>query len=230
MMDLTEIIALLPLALAGFAISLAVFAVCKDKIGIKSTAEYLIVGFAVPLVGHLCGRAWAWFEGFLVGASYNMRFHGMVFLAPIVYLILCHIRKYDLGHFFDAIGLSTAPTLVASRINCLYAGCDWGRVIPGMSWRWPTREVEILFCTGFTLYLFRLHEKGESKGQLFPLLMIIYGIFRFFWEGFYEVDKLLLGVHPAHIWSIITLIVGCSIYFEMQAQKDEKTKAKHRRS
>lgn len=228
-MPITGLLDRIPLLIAGTALCFPFMFSNRKRISFSGYGQMLALSVISVLSGFVGVWFFAQFEGLLTGEQLAMRFHGIFFVEAPVMLAVLQFFPVNKGPFFDVLAIANIPTLIAGRLNCLRAGCDWGRVIPGTIFRVPTREVEIGFCILLFLYFIRLYKRGNHIGQLFPLLMITYGIFRFFWEGFYVVDKLLLGVHPAHIWSIICIIIGCSIYFEMQAQKDAKTKAKHRR-
>ena len=67
--------------------------------------------------------------------------------------------------------------------------------------------------------------KERLQGRAYPVYMMCYGAFRFIIEFFREADSAGL-FHRAHLWAMITLLLGASIYAEM---KTTKTKPRRRK-
>ena len=67
--------------------------------------------------------------------------------------------------------------------------------------------------------------------MMYPLYMYSYGIFRFIDELFRDADTASL-FHIAHVWCIIALCLGISIYTELKKRNSnpaEKGKARGRK-
>ena len=56
--------------------------------------------------------------------------------------------------------------------------------------------------------------------------MIAYGIFRFI-EEWFRTSSGMYMFHKAHIWALLSLIIGLSIYFEIRT-KQNKTRRKNK--
>ena len=126
---------------------------------------------------------------------------------------------------FDVFTICLVFTLMCARLNCMISGCCLGAHIPieGLTHlRFPTRELELLF---YVLLLSRLWRKvvtGRARGMIYPIYMISYGIFRFVTETLRFSDRTDSILHISHLWALLSLGIGISIYGELQ-KKEKKT-------
>ena len=188
---------------------------------------------AIPLAilstvyGVLTAKVFAFLEsGFNTDSFGNMRLFGVVFFMPLAYWLGAKLSKRSYREVFDVFTPCIIFTVMCARINCIVSGCCIGLPIPGMNGvRFPTREAEILFYIILLICLCPRVLKGKYRGQAYPIYMISYGAFRFVEEFFRSADTSSV-FHRAHIWALITLIIGISIYAEI---KSEKTTRKRRR-
>ena len=167
--------------------------------------------------GLACVKLFSALESFDLSGHTGMRLYGAILFMPIVYLVLIRCFRWNAAAFFDVQAPAMISMLWFGRINCMISGCCRGLLLPGSDvLRWPTREAELAFH-GVLLAVFarRLHRQ-EQPGALYPLYMIAYGTFRFVIEWFREGETLFLGLHPAHIWSLLSVVIGGSIYFELR--------------
>ena len=144
---------------------------------------------------------------------------GGVFFMPIAYWVGAKLTKRDTKVVFDIFVVCLLFTLMCSRFNCLYSGCCHGRLLPGSTdLRWPTRESEIVFYLVLMVMFIPKVVKGKSSGQLYPVYLIAYGIFRFVNETlrYSESGKLF---HISHLWAVISLLIGLSVYQEQRKKK-----------
>ena len=76
-------------------------------------------------------------------------------------------------------------------------------------------------------WLGRPVRQSKRVGMIYPLYMIAYGAFRFLteWLRAYETASPL---HRGHVWALITLALGLSIYYT-QREKIQKKGGKQRR-
>ena len=139
--------------------------------------------------------------------------YGVYFLCPVFLFLLGKICKLDRKGLFDTYAYYAVISLIILRMNCIYSGCCYGKPFFHTSYLWPTRESEILFYIIVFIYISRkVKDKKIKKGSLFPMLMFSYGSFRFINE-FFRYGKGLFRL--AHIWSILSMIIGYSIYSEL---------------
>ena len=180
---------------------------------------------AIPLAilstvyGVLTAKVFAFLEsGFNTDSFGNMRLFGVVFFMPLAYWLGAKLSKRSYREVFDVFTPCMIFTVMCARINCIVSGCCIGLPIPGMNGvRFPTREAEILFYIILLICLCPRVLKGKYRGQAYPIYMISYGAFRFVEEFFRSADTSSV-FHRAHIWALITLIIGISIYAEIKSE------------
>lgn len=180
---------------------------------------------AIPLAilstvyGVLTAKVFAFLEsGFNTDSFGNMRLFGVVFFMPLAYWLGAKLSKRSYREVFDVFTPCIIFTVMCARINCIVSGCCIGLPIPGMNGvRFPTREAEILFNIKLLICLCPRVLKGKYRGQAYPIYMISYGAFRFVVEFFRSADTSSV-FHSAHIWALIALIIGISIYAEIKSE------------
>ena len=176
----------------------------------------LIYSIIHTIFGVLCVTVFAFAEaGFNMDAVGNMSLYGGVFFMPVLYFIFAKLFHKKTADVFDICTVCMIFTLMCARLNCLIAGCCLGNLIPGTTLRYPTREAEIAFYIILLIILGNKVKKTYTNGTIYPIYMIAYGVFRFITEGFRYTDSSLL-IHLGHIWSVVSLILGYSIYIEIK--------------
>lgn len=154
---------------------------------------------------------------FLENGEGGMSLFGGIFFLPAVYYIEAKLIKQKASAVFDVLTICTIVTVMCARINCLFGGCCLGKVIPGLEgFRWPTREIELALYIVLIIWLSKRLEKGKFTGQLYPLYMISYGIFRFIEEWFRESEQVYGLFHLSHLWAVISIAVGTGIYYRLK--------------
>lgn len=181
------------------------------------------LGFSILHVffGVLCVRVFARFEGASVGA---MSIFGAVFFMPLGYFLGAKLFKRPMAEVFDIFAVPMIFTLFCSRINCLVSGCCYGLPIPGTSLRWPTREAEMLFYIVFLALEAPKVLRGKTKGEVYPLYMLCYGVFRAVIECFRHSDATTNLFHLSHVWAILSIAIGLSIYAELKNRAGRKSR------
>lgn len=180
--------------------------------------EGTAIGLAVlhTVVGVLCVKLFAFLES---GDGGNMSLFGAVFFMPVFYFLGAKLTKRDVADVFDTFAIPMIFTLLCARVNCLVGGCCLGKPIPGTTLLWPTRELELAF---YAILLIVLTRKGMAKraGQIYPIYMMAYGIFRFIVEWFRQTTNPVSFFHISHIWALISIVIGAGIYHQLK--KDPK--------
>ena len=184
----------------------------------------LILSVLHTAIGVCSVKVFAFLESGDIG---NMSLFGGVFFMPAAYWLGAKLTKRPYCKVCDVFTPCMLFTLMCARFNCILSGCCAGKVIPGLSIRWPTRELEILFYIVLLFWLGRPVRQSKRVGMIYPLYMIAYGAFRFLteWLRTYETTALL---HRGHVWALITLALGLSIYYT-QREKIQKRGGKQRR-
>lgn len=189
------------------------------------TAWYSAIAISIihTLYGVLTVKAFAFLEsGFSKDGFNGMSIFGAVFMMPLAYLLCAKLFKRSVKTVFDIMTPCMVFTLMCARVNCVINGCCFGAFIPGTDkTRFPTREAEILFYIILLIIICTRIIKEKNDGEIYPLYMICYGAFRFVTEFFRYADTTSV-FHISHLWSIITLLLGISIYAEIYSKKNKQ--------
>ena len=194
---------------------------CRERLHLR-WLSVLLLSVLHTVLGVLSVKVFALFE---TGDFSNMSLFGGVFFMPLFYWGVAKLAKQKVADVFDVFTICLVFTLMCARLNCIISGCCLGAHIPieGLTHlRFPTRELELLF---YVLLLSRLWRKvlsGSARGMIYPIYMISYGIFRFVTETLRFSDRTNSILHVSHLWALLSLGIGISIYGELQ-KKEKKT-------
>jgi membrane protein len=194
---------------------------CRERLHLR-WPSVLLLSVLHTVLGVLSVKVFALFE---TGNFSNMSLFGGVFFMPLFYWGVAKLAKQKAADVFDVFTICLVFTLMCARLNCIISGCCLGAHIPieGLTHlRFPTREMELLF---YVLLLSRLWRKvvtGSARGMIYPIYMISYGIFRFVTETLRFSDRTDSILHISHLWALLSLGIGMSIYGELQ-KKEKKT-------
>ncbi len=178
-------------------------------------------------------KFWALLEvGFDVSKAANMRLFGANFILPVISYFAAKLTKRDPALVVDIMGVCGTIGLFVVRVNCLIHGCCDGVLItPNGTARWPLVEMEILLCVVLCLLFWNKVYKRKTKGEAYPVIIFVYGIFRFIIEWAREEYTGQIGIfHLAHIWSLLAIIGSAiAIYLIKKHNKqDSKPHSKHK--
>lgn len=194
---------------------------CRERLHLR-WLSVLLLSVLHTVLGVLSVKVFALFE---TGNFSNMSLFGGVFFMPLFYWGVAKLAKQKAADVFDVFTICLVFTLMCARLNCIISGCCLGAHIPieGLTHlRFPTRELELIF---YVLLLSRLWRKvvtGSARGMIYPIYMISYGIFRFVTETLRFSDRTNSILHVSHLWALLSLGIGISIYGELQ-KKEKKT-------
>lgn len=194
---------------------------CRERLHLR-WLSVLLLSVLHTVLGVLSVKVFALFE---TGNFSNMSLFGGVFFMPLFYWGVAKLAKQKTADVFDVFTICLVFTLMCARLNCVISGCCLGAHIPieGLTHlRFPTRELELLF---YVLLLSRLWRKvlsGSARGMIYPIYMISYGIFRFVTETLRFSDRTDSILHVSHLWAMLSLGIGISIYGELR-KKEKKT-------
>lgn len=91
--------------------------------------------------------------------------------------------------------------------------------------RWPIRELELLYYIAMMIYFGIKVYKGKTSGEVYPIYMVSYGVLRLIIEPLRVEYDSLGAIHFGTIWSILSIIIGLSIYW---SQKEETKKRRRK--
>ena len=172
-----------------------------------------ILSITYFVISLIAVKFWALLEvGFDSTKAANMRLYGAIFVLPELSYFIAKLTKRNPALVVDIMGVCATIGLFSVRINCLIAGCCKGVLIePNGTARWPLVELEMVLCVVLCLYFWNKVYKQQTKGTAYPIIIMIYGIFRFIIEWVREEYTGQIWIfHMAHIWSIIA-IIGAAI-------------------
>lgn len=186
----------------------------RSRLRIKRVAviPFLSVGFVAYAL--FCAKLFSAAEN---GSYGGMSLYGGVFGMPIAFFIVGKMTHRDLADVFDIFTIPTVLTVMCARVNCLFAGCCLGTMIPHTNMRWPVRQIELVFYAGLIVYLGNKVLHGEIRGEAYPFYMCSYGLVRFILE-FIRVSDSRFLFHKAHLWSFIALTLGFTIYTQLKSR------------
>ncbi len=181
----------------------------------------VLVSLLHVVYGVAAVRLFAALEGAAAG---SMSLFGAVFLMPVAYALGTLVTKRPMAEMFDLFTVPLLITLFLARVNCLVSGCCLGAEIPfwpGM--RWPIRVAELIYYAVFLeIFAPRIH-KDRTRGEVYPLYMLTYGVFRFITQ-FARAEYTLVGpLHLSHWWALASVLIGALALWRVRAH----TKTKH---
>lgn len=191
---------------------------CRERLHLR-WPSVLLLSVLHTVLGVLSVKVFALFE---TGNFSNMSLFGGVFFMPLFYWGVAKLAKQKAADVFDVFTICLVFTLMCARLNCIISGCCLGAHIPieGLTHlRFPTRELELLFYVILLSQLWRKVLSGSARGMIYPIYMISYGIFRFVTETLRFSDRTDSILHVSHLWALLSLGIGISIYGELQEKK-----------
>lgn len=194
---------------------------CRERLHLR-WLSVLLLSVLHTVLGVLSVKVFALFE---TGNFSNMSLFGGVFFMPLFYWGVAKLAKQKAADVFDVFTICLVFTLMCARLNCIISGCCLGAHIPieGLTHlRFPTRVLELLFYVILLSRLWRKVVTGSARGMIYPIYMISYGIFRFVTETLRFSDRTDSILHVSHLWALLSLGIGISIYGELQ-KKEKKT-------
>lgn len=194
---------------------------CRERLHLR-WLSVLLLSVLHTVLGVLSVKVFALFES---GDFSNTSLFGGVFFMPLFYWGVAKLAKQKAADVFDVFTICLVFTLMCARLNCIISGCCLGAHIPieGLTHlRFPTREMELLFYVILLSHLWRKVLSGSARGMIYPIYMISYGIFRFVTETLRVSNRTDSILHISHLWALLSLGIGISIYGELQ-KKEKKT-------
>ena len=194
---------------------------CRERLHLR-WLSVLLLSVLHTVLGVLSVKVFALFE---TGDFSNMSLFGGVFFMPLFYWVVAKLAKQKAADVFDVFTICIVFTLMCARLNCIISGCCLGAHIPieGLTHLcFPTREMELIFYVILLSRLWRKVLSGSARGMIYPIYMISYGIFRFVTETLRFSDRTDSILHVSHLWALLSLGIGISIYGELR-KKEKKT-------
>ena len=205
--------------LCGLIIAFPIVWRHRERIGVKHPIPVLGICVYFLFASLISAWAFAFLEARISGFAWrvgSISVLGEYLICPLLLLAFAAICRLKKKGLFDSFAICAVITLVFMRINCIRAGCCYGVLIPGTEFRYPVREIEIVFYILMFIWFIYKERKGYAEGTFFPFLMMTYGILRFILEWFRDAyAPYPFHLHLAHIWAIMAAVIGAVIYFMM---------------
>jgi prolipoprotein diacylglyceryltransferase len=146
------------------------------------------------------------------GSFMGTSFYGAVFLMPIFALIMSKILKIPAYQIFNITAVFGIMTSAILKFRCFSEGCCGGRRLMNPFTKeffiFPSQISEMIFAIVlFVLLLFLLY-KNKDRKDTYPILMILYGVGRFFFNTLRYTTPVFMGLANGHLWSILCVIIG----------------------
>jgi len=221
--------------LLGIVVAILVGAFRARKFGISVKLGMLII--FVDNFGTLAGSKILFLINNLSSIKYGIEVGGLLLYGGILFLpiyMYCigNFFKMDRKRFFDFSTPSLLLGLAIYRIGCFCGGCccgipaDWGFAMAHSPevLRVPTQLIELVCDIGIFAILLVAERKNwfnGTKGILYPLFMICYGVIRFVIEFFRMREVLLWGMSQAHFLSLLSIAIGV-VWIVLAVKKHNK--------
>ena len=187
----------------------------------------IIVCILIAVTGVVSAKLFALLEGWIAGEEPgNVSIYGAIFLTPLVCMLGAAIFRRPQKTTMDVLTVPIVILAGLARVNCLIKGCCLGLEIPGTNWRYPTRELELVFDVVLIIYLIRITAKKQFKGTNYPVYLFSYGIFRFIIQWFREEGFMVGPLTLSHIWSLLSIAVGLTLLILLNKKNQKASKKK----
>lgn len=168
-------------------------------------------------------------NGFATGYTYNAP---VVFVfVPLLGYLVAKILKKPWQDIWDVMMPVPLIMFIGARIACTVAGCcygypcSWGVYNAGLEeYQFPIQLLEA-FATVLIVAAAVFREKKNQfvpDGRNVPIMLISYGIIRFFLEFLHNNKKILLGCSSTSFHCILMILVGSLTLFIIRKHEKKK--------
>ncbi len=144
----------------------------------------------------------------------------------IPFLILIFAKRFqkDWAELCDFFAPYPCIVVGFSRIGCIFAGCCRGYICSFGIYNksvgdlcFPIQIIE--FCAAFAIVAFLLHYAKKNhymcEGKLYPIMMMLFGFSRFFFEFLRNNAKLMFGISEVGFHALFCGIVGAVTFVQL---------------
>lgn len=159
----------------------------------------------------------------------GLAIHGGLIAAILAGYLFTKVKNMAFWETADIIAPSIALGQVIGRWGNFINGeahggatnLPWGIMVDGIKVH-PTFLYESIWNLSLFLFLILYRRNKKFNGEIFLLYGIIYSIGRFWIEGLRTDSLMFMGMRTAQIISILIIILGLFIYFNMRRRSQAK--------
>lgn len=144
-------------------------------------------------------------------------FFGALFLVPIAMIGCGRLLGMRPLASTDYCAPPVIFILLCMRLGCFMNGCCGGIELCNVIV--PAQLIEAVGDACIFVFLLYCEAKEQRKGQLYPLLMMLYGLLRFFVEIVRDTPKDVLLFSRGQLYSIVTLAVALAWIARLRYEK-----------
>jgi len=166
-------------------------------------------------------------------------FYGGFFTATVAGIWFAHRRRIRVGKVADCLAPALALGQAIGRLGCFFAGCCYGKPT-SVPWAVTFKDPASLAPLGIDLHPTQIYEsigdlviatvlwillvrRPDSKGDIFWLYVLLYGILRFAIEFLRGDDRgpTVGGLFPSQIIALVAILVAGSVIIAKQTTKHD---------
>jgi len=206
---------------AGLLAGVPAVWIYRERTGVRTGWGVALLCVLYSVCSLLSAMLFAKIEGWISGTEGgNISTYGIYLIGPFILLFTSVLFLLKPAGVMDVFALYAMPSLFLMRCHCLVWGCCGGLPMFGTGLNWPTRESEMVFYIIMFIVLWKKLKRNDIPGQLFPLLMISYGCFRFVNQWFRDTGS--PGLHLSHGWSVLCALIGLVLFLRVRAQAKKR--------
>lgn len=193
----------------------------QGKTLLVSISSYLLIfGWAYVL---------AWVESLFTDWGHHNAVRVYIWM-PFLLFVLSRIVRMDWRTLCDFTAPSACIVYGIARLGCLFPGCcygipcDWGIYSANAGYMvFPVQFCEAVTSLALAMYcLFRNKRRNfAADGRTYFIMLIPYGLGRFFWEFFADNQKVFLNISSLALHALLMTVVGAVMLLVLN-RKDQK--------
>ena len=192
----------------GTALMLVVMLVANRHYGYHP-AKVILAGLLLTAAGIIGAKLMAMIESGIWGGK---SFYGALFFAPLIMLPVALALRIPYSRLMDLCAPAECVMLALLKVQCLYDGCCFGRLLgissSGRAIRFPSQIVECVSALLLMAVLLIIIRRGRAKGTVYPWYMVLYGVMRFILNLFRETTPFIWILPAGNFWSLVSLVLG----------------------
>ena len=175
-----------------------------------STVKSIFVSISVLAQGLLGTYIMYYLEN---GNWGGQSFFGALLFFPLLLIPVSCIFRFPILDLLDYATIPGVALLALFKWNCYQKGCCGGKVLwysmDGIPTHFPSQIIEMLLAIILCILLFSMEKKGGYSRKIYPICILIYGMFRYVLNLFrWEQSSFFLGLPAGNIWSMVSIFVG----------------------